>query len=952
MVVVTNVAHASPGDSAADPIIITTVQQLSDIRNNLSKHYKLGADIDLTGYVYPGDSASAGWLPIDGTPSFTGTLDGNGYAIRNMTINRPSLAWVGLFGRIGTGSKLIGIRLLNINVTGSESVGGLVGNVVNGTILNSYAAGSVSTLHDNAGGLVGINASGTIQNSYAVCNVSGWTRIGGLVGTNAGTIKNSYAVGNVNGNDTIGGLVGYNLNASGKVQNSYAVGHVTGSSSVGGLVGRQDSGGTTTSSYWNIETSGLSVSAGGAGVTGETTAQMQTLSAYTGLDFDNVWGIREGETYPYLLAFKPGIAADPLAVTMYNLSPGQDELSVTGTVYDNSIGEQVTVGYAIKNSFNITVTSVTYNVYADGSAQSINRTILLAGLSDGVYTLNITAKDTYNPSETLSPLSFTIDQTAPVVTGVIEGSSYNADKTISFNEGTATLDGAAFSSGSTVSAEGNHTLVVTDAAGNSSTVHFTIDQTAPVVTGVIDSGSYNADKTISFNEGTATLDNAAFSSGSTVSAEGNHTLVVTDAAGNSTTIRFSINHPESSMPAPPSASASPKIDLSGLELDPASIDIKKPSVTLEVTPKDGVAYVSIPASILTSFEDKNAAFFIEIKAPYGSYQVPVNLASLIPGLKDLLAANNLKAEDISFKITLTDKSENKEIQTAFANGLPNGKALGSIVDFNIEIMNTKTGKAIGTADKFSKALTRVIPVPKNLNNLPEQWGAFRYNETTKKFEFVAAKKVQIEGVWYVMINSYSNSTYVVAENVVSFTDVQKHWGQPYVQLAAARGLVVGVGGGLYDPDKAVTRAEFAAMLVRALGRGTSTDTTAAPYDDVKSGAWYFGEVSKAKEFGLLGFVKGKSFMPDQPLTREEMASVLAAVITLEKLSITKELVSLDGYKDIGNVTAGYLEDVRMMVKLKIMTGTGADTFSPKGETTRAQAATVFIRTLQALGMID
>jgi hypothetical protein len=61
---------------------------------------------------------------------------------------------------------------------------------------------------------------------------------------------------------------------------------------------------------------------------------------------------------------------------------------------------------------------------------------------------------------------------------------------------------------------------------------------------------------------------------------------------------------------------------------------------------------------------------------------------------------------------------------------------------------------------------------------------------------------------------------------------------------------------------------------------------------------------------------------------------------------------LDGYKDIGSVDSAYVEDVRLMVKLNIMKGTGADTFTPKSETTRAQAAVVFIRTLQALGMID
>jgi hypothetical protein len=63
-------------------------------------------------------------------------------------------------------------------------------------------------------------------------------------------------------------------------------------------------------------------------------------------------------------------------------------------------------------------------------------------------------------------------------------------------------------------------------------------------------------------------------------------------------------------------------------------------------------------------------------------------------------------------------------------------------------------------------------------------------------------------------------------------------------------------------------------------------------------------------------------------------------------------MTLNEYKDMANVNAAFLEDVRLMVKLNIMTGTSEDTFSPKGETTRAQAATVFVRMLQILGMID
>jgi len=398
----------------------------------------------------------------------------------------------------------------------------------------------------------------------------------------------------------------------------------------------------------------------------------------------------------------------------------------------------------------------------------------------------------------------------------------------------------------------------------------------------------------------------------------------------------------------------PEIDLNGKPFDPTGIDTSKPSVTLEVEPKDGSAYASMPASLLASFADKNAAFVIEIKTPYGSYRIPVNLASLIPNLQELLAMINLQAEDVSFKITLTDKSGDKALQAALASKLPNGKALGAMVDYHLEIVNTKTGRAIGAADQFSQAITRIIPMPKNETAMPEQWGAFRYNETTKKFEFVPAKVVKLDGVWYALISSYSNSTYVVAENAVSFADVQmKHWAKSYVELAAAKGLVEGVGGGRYDPGKAVTRAEFTVMLVRALGRGSaSVNGNTAAYSDVGASTWYSGAVTEAKALGLLDFVQGGSFKPNQALTREEMASMLASVIRLEQPAISSNGVNLDDYKDLGSVDASHLENIRLMTKLEIMTGTSKTMFSPAGVTTRAQAAAVFVRTLQALGMIS
>ncbi|WP_407937482.1 DUF4350 domain-containing protein, partial [Neobacillus vireti] len=148
----------------------------------------------------------------------------------------------------------------------------------------------------------------------------------------------------------------------------------------------------------------------------------------------------------------------------------------------------------------------------------------------------IRVRDTRELVGTVAP-----DTNSPVVTGVADNGIYNTDVTITFDKGTATLNGKDFKNGTVVSEEGSYTLVVTDAAGNKTTVTFTIDKTAPKVTGVENNGIYNKDVTVSFDKGTATLDGVAFTSGTVVKAEGTHTLVVTDATGNTTTITFKID---------------------------------------------------------------------------------------------------------------------------------------------------------------------------------------------------------------------------------------------------------------------------------------------------------------------------------------------------------------------------------------------------------------------------
>jgi len=204
-----------------------------------------------------------------------------------------------------------------------STAGGLAGEN-EGTISDSYATGAASVGTGiggvgggEAGGLVGVQIFGTISTSFATGAVSGGntTSVGGLVGFNlydTSTITNSYATGNVSAgtNSWVGGLVGFD--DGGFVSDSYSTGAPTGGSGsdIGGLIGAEY--GTTTDSYWDTTTSGITNLSQGAGnipndpgITGLTTTQLQA-GLPAGFD-PSIWGespsINGG--LPYLLANPP-----------------------------------------------------------------------------------------------------------------------------------------------------------------------------------------------------------------------------------------------------------------------------------------------------------------------------------------------------------------------------------------------------------------------------------------------------------------------------------------------------------------------------------------------------------------------------------------------------------------------------------------------------------------------
>jgi hypothetical protein len=240
----------------ASPYLICNPNQLaylSSISTDWGSSFALGADLDMSAFG-PSDVVPFTSIGTATTP-FSGTFDGQGHTIANVTIDLPSQDNVGFFGMVSGSTALIErLTLSQLNITGQDNTGGLAGQVSAATILACSTSGVVNG--DAAvGGLVGnINEATIVSSSASSAAVSGAKLssnpsdgIGGLIGdidyNGGGEIFASYATGTVLSSGVAGGLVGGIGNAA-EIWDCYATGDVTaGAGAGGGLIGDFITGG-------------------------------------------------------------------------------------------------------------------------------------------------------------------------------------------------------------------------------------------------------------------------------------------------------------------------------------------------------------------------------------------------------------------------------------------------------------------------------------------------------------------------------------------------------------------------------------------------------------------------------------------------------------------------------------------------------------------------------------
>ncbi|KZE70495.1 S-layer protein [Paenibacillus elgii] len=353
--------------------------------------------------------------------------------------------------------------------------------------------------------------------------------------------------------------------------------------------------------------------------------------------------------------------------------------------------------------------------------------------------------------------------------------------------------------------------------------------------------------------------------------------------------------------------------------------------------------LAIPADVLAEAL-KKGAISVTIINDNGTITLPLAALKLEALAKELGA--ELKETKINVTIAkVADATAEDVTKAVYAAG---GNPIATAVDFNV----TASGNSKSVNVDFgSTYVSRTLNVNKNLD-AKKATGAL-YNETTKKLSFVPSTFESKDGQTVATLKRNGNSIYTVIEANKSFEDLASHWSKADVEMLANKLVVEGAADKQFQPDRNITRAEFAALVVRSLGLNSVTANTY--FTDINSSAWYAGVVASASKAGIINGYEDNTFRPDAQITREELAAMIIRSLSYagvaSEVSESNQAQQLAKFKDSSKIVWAKKE-IAAAVNAGIINGLTDDTIGSAEKATRSQAATMLKRYLKLADFID
>lgn len=360
----------------------------------------------------------------------------------------------------------------------------------------------------------------------------------------------------------------------------------------------------------------------------------------------------------------------------------------------------------------------------------------------------------------------------------------------------------------------------------------------------------------------------------------------------------------------------------------------------------------LTGQMIKNMESQQAV--VELKSSQASYTLPAQQINI-----DAISARlgtSVKLEDILVQIEISKPAasminiaENAAVRERFALVVPP-------LEFRVSVTYGNTTVEVS---KFDAYVERTIAIPDDVD--PNRITTAVVVQPDGTVRHVPTKVQQTNGRYYAVINSLTNSLYSVIWHPLEFGDMAGHWAKDAVNNMGSRMVIEGTGGGSFSPDRDITRAEFAAIIVRGLG--LEGQSGASVFSDVKPTDWYNGAVNTAYAYGLISGFGDGSFRPNERITREQAMIMLAKsmIVTGLNTGLGSDLNSglkqdaaadvLSRFSDSADVSPWAKASIADSIAAGLVSGREDAQLSPQAFMTRAEVAAMIERLLQKSGLI-
>ncbi|UKS27101.1 S-layer homology domain-containing protein [Paenibacillus sp. HWE-109] len=894
-----------------------------------------GREIDLTA---PIRLQSNQWVPIGNKEqtAFEGLFRGNQLLISGLQVTANSYA--GLFGVIGQYATVQDMKIEPISVEGNQYVGALAG----------YNKGIVTQIQV------------TLPKQAKVAN---GTFVGGLAGVNAGSIAQASVQGSMIGNGTaLGGIAGNNLSAASITQSfSYSDLWVSsGAPHAGGIAGENH--GMIADSYnsGTVTASGMTLSRAG-GIVGYGPEGSIEDSMNSGQISANVNGaLAKGQTFFGGIAGQLGQRA-----TLRNNIFDEQMLQLKTAYYSeagNRMPTEVNKATAMKTAdfvkadlpagLDRSVWKAKAGYYPqlavfNGTTESdLSTAAVILNADDNAYR---TVR--YYYTQTMDPTLNWATQTSSEQT-LLTVSKNGKNRTIAINKKPVLYAETAGKPTGTDPADFKDkfdvTLATTEPDG---IIYYTVDGRDPTVNSLVYGQSITLDRT-------TTIKAIAFVEGknnSEIFAATYKKMIAGGGGGGffppvGTTVEVLVNGKAESAGSE-TTSVNGSVITSTIVLNEQVLaklleqQGEKSEIKIQFANRADITIGELSADFIKKMESKKATLIVDTGK--ASYSIPAQQFNVKAIAEKLGPGAALKDIKVRIEMRAAAPELAKRLQSSAAAG--GYTLLTSPVSFKATYTYGENTYEVGNFDTYVERAI-ILPDEAAASKLStaivvDQEGTVRHVPTQIR---------QVGGKSYAIIRTQASSgMYALIASPTSFADVAAHWAKDTINDLGARLILGGVSEELFEPDRDITRAEFATIMVKALE--LKADAGNMPFGDVHDSDWYAPYIQAAQQHGLISGYEDGTFGSLDAISREQAMTIIARAMQLTGLGATLATSETDqqlaGFADAPGAAEYARSGIAASLKMGLVSGRSEAELAPSANMTRAEVAAIIRRLLQKSGLI-